>query len=358
MSGFPLPVLALLVLLAAVGLHFAFWSVVFRVQSDADELLHTTCADGWRIAVAHFKPAEPNARPPVILCHGLGANRWNMCLPGTHSVAGYLRSRGHEVFALDLRGCGDSHRAPKGKGRNDWCFDDHVLLDAPAVLELALRTSGKPRAFWVGHSMGGMVGLALAQSEHAEKLAGVVALGSPTHWSYHRRTLARLVAYSVHLAFLGRIHNRFLVRLVAPYLGYFPFPLNDVALNPLNVDGRTYRRVAYNVLADISRKTVREFASWFARDAWDLAAPPTDLRAGLARIRAPVLLLGGTLDLLAPPQAQERALADLGSPDKSLLLFGKARGDAQDYGHGDLIFGARAPDEIFPELDRWLCAHA
>jgi len=357
MPAFPLPILAILVVIAAVAAHFVFWGWVYRIRSDADALLWAECADGWRLAVAHFKPASADARPPVILCHGLGANRWNMCLPGTHSLAGFLKRHGYEVFAVDLRGCGDSARPPRGKGRNDWDFDDHVLLDAPAVLDLALRTSGKPRAHWVGHSMGGMIGLAVAEGAKQGELAGVAALGSPLHWNFHRRILGRLVAYSVHLAWLGRVHNRVMVRLVAPYLGYVPFPLNDVALNPRNIDGATYRRVAYHVLADSSRAMLREFASWFARDAWDLARPPTDLRAGLSRIACPVLLMGGTLDLLAPPQALERALAELGAPDKALLLFGKTRGDAQDYGHGDLIFGRRAPEEIFPELERWLRAH-
>jgi pimeloyl-ACP methyl ester carboxylesterase len=336
--------------------HLAFWGWVYRLRPDSDGLLWAECADGWKLAVAHYKPAFPDSRPPVVLCHGLGANRWNLCLPGTHSLAAFLKERGHEVFVPDLRGCGDSQTPPPGKDRNDWNFDDHVLLDAPAILALAQRCTTKPQALWVGHSMGGMIGLALAEGPHATALAGVAALGSPTHWSFHRRILGRLIGYSVHLAWGGRVHNRFMVRLIAPYLGYAPFPLNDVALNPRNIDGATYRRVAYHVLADSSRKVLAQFASWFSRDAWDLANPKTDLRAGLANVRCPVLLIGGTLDLLAPPQAMERALGELGTSEKTLLLFGKSRGDAQDYGHGDLIFGRRAPDEIFPELERWLGA--
>src|SRR4051812_38300150 len=84
--------------LAALVLHFTAWGAVYRVRADSDALLTATCADGWRLAIAHFRPAQPSARAPVILCHGLGANRWNLCLPGRHSVAGFLRARGFEVF--------------------------------------------------------------------------------------------------------------------------------------------------------------------------------------------------------------------------------------------------------------------
>ena len=339
----------------AVVAHYAFWGWVYRERGDSDALLTAIADDGWRLAVAHYKPETPSDRPPVILCHGLSANRLNMSLPGPNSLAGFLRTRGHEVFALDLRGCGDSHRPPPGRGKNDWTFDDFVLHDAPAVVQLALTTSGKSSAIWVGHSMGGLIGLALAELPAGGSLAGVAALGSPTRWQFHRPLLGRVLALSVHLEFLVRIHNRWSARLIAPYLGVVPLPFSDVAVNPQNMDPALYRRVAYNVLADASQKLLSQFASWFTRNAWDLA-DHTDLRAGLARIHCPVLLMGGTMDVLAPPKAMEEALGELGAPQKALVLFGKARGDKQDYGHGDLIFGRYAPDEVFPELESWLRA--
>lgn len=351
-----LPLLALLALALALAAHYLFWGWFYRLRADSDAVLTATCSDGWQLAVAWFKPARPNGGSPVILCHGLAANRFNMCLPGTHSLAAFLRDHGHEVFAVDLRGCGDSGRPPKGK-RGSWTFDDHVLRDAPAVLELVKARSGKPSALWVGHSMGGLIGLAVAQLEAGASLAGVAALGSPTRWEFHRPLLGHVLRLSVKLAFLGRIHNKWLARIFAPWLGFVPLPMNDVALNPQNMDLRLYRRVAYTVLADSSRAMLRQFASWFVRNAWDLAETGTDLRAGLARIRCPVLLMGGAMDVLAPPQAVERALADVGSADKMLVLFGQSRGDKQDYGHGDLIFGRHAPEEVFPELERWLSAH-
>jgi pimeloyl-ACP methyl ester carboxylesterase len=350
-------VLALGVLVAAAAAHLLFWGWFYRLRADSDALLTARCADGWVLTVAHFKPRTPSPLPPVILCHGLAANRWNLSLPGEHSLAGYLRDQGHEVFCCDLRGVGDARRPPAGKHASDVDFDAHVEQDAPAVIDLALQTSGKPRALWVGHSMGGLVGLAAAQGPHAGRLAGVAALGSPTRWEYHRKILGRVVSLSVWLSLRGRVHQKWPLRLVAPWLGYFPIPMGDISLNPQNIDGALFRRVAYRVVDDVPRKLLAQFRSWFRRNAWDLGEGRVDLRRGLSTIRCPVLLVGGTLDVLAPPQAMHDALRDVGAADKTLLLFGKARGDQQDYGHGDLIFGRHAPREVFPQLLAWLTAH-
>jgi hypothetical protein len=46
----------------------------------------------------------------------------------------------------------------------------------------------------------------------------------------------------------------------------------------------------------------------------------------------------------------------VGAADKTLVVVGRERGDRQEYGHGDLIFGARAPDELFPIVANWLDA--
>jgi len=36
------------------------------------------------------------------------------------------------------------------------------------------------------------------------------------------------------------------------------------------------------------------------------------------------------------------------------VRFGKAHGQAEDYGHIDFLVGRRAPDEVWPTITRWL----
>jgi pimeloyl-ACP methyl ester carboxylesterase len=346
--------------LAFVGLlslHIFYWAHVYRLRLDSDEVLKTSCADGWELAVSHFRPNSPTNRLPVVLCHGLSANRFNLCLPGRHSVAAFLQRAGYETFVCDLRGAGDSRHPPPGRKIADIDFDAHLFQDAPAVVDLALKVTGAKQAFWVGHSMGGLLGLALAETEHASKLAGVVAIGSPTRFTFHEKWLGQLLRLSLPLAIGGRVRQRWLLRLIAPWLGYVPLP-NGTFLNPRNMTGLVNRLVAYHVLDNPPRKLLGQFESWMRRDAWDTQSPPRNLLFDLKNIQCPVLLMGGSRDHLSPPKGMEAALQDLGTHDKSLIILGRDRGDAQDYGHGDLVFGDRAPDEVFPLVERWLSSHA
>jgi pimeloyl-ACP methyl ester carboxylesterase len=340
-----------------VALHFLFWGWFYRPRLDSDALLTAVTSDGWRLAVAHFVPADRTpGRPPIVLCHGLSVNRLNMMLPGAHSLAGFLRSRGYEVFVCDLRGVGDSRQAPATATARDIDFDRHLYLDAPAILAKALEVSGAPRAFWVGHSMGGLLGLGLAEAEHGAKLAGVVALGSPTHFTYHHDLLKALLRRLMPMLWGATVPQRWAVRLVAPYL-VVRRVIGSITLNPRNIDGAMLRRVAYLVLDNVSVALVRQFEGWMRRDAWDTRAPPRDLRAGLRQVTCPVFLIAGSVDVLAPPKAVTETLECLGAADKTLRIEGKAFGAQEEYGHGDLIFGTRAPVEIFPAVLGWLESH-
>ena len=35
-------------------------------------------------------------------------------------------------------------------------------------------------------------------------------------------------------------------------------------------------------------------------------------------------------------------------------VFGRNHGDSADYGHGDIVLGPRAPEDVFPRIRDWL----
>jgi hypothetical protein len=43
---------------------------------------------------------------------------------------------------------------------------------------------------------------------------------------------------------------------------------------------------------------------------------------------------------------------------KELVQFHLAGGHAADYGHTDLLFGKKAPEEVYPVIADWLAAHS
>ena len=66
--------------------------------------------DGWRLAVHHYRPPNEASGTPVILCHGLSANRYVFDLPAGPSLAQFLRDHGRDVWVAELRGSGMSAR--------------------------------------------------------------------------------------------------------------------------------------------------------------------------------------------------------------------------------------------------------
>ena len=74
----------------------------------------------------------------------------------------------------------------------------------------------------------------------------------------------------------------------------------------------------------------------------------------LGEITTPTLLIAGDGDIMSDIASTELTFAGLGSPDKTIMRFGKSHGHVEDYGHCDLVWSRHAPKEIFPPLIDWL----
>lgn len=96
----------------------------------------------------HVAVDGPDDAPPVVVLHGITASTatWNWLVP--------LLAPTHRVLRLDFRGHGGSGRAP---GQYD---SAGYVSDAVAVCE---QVAGRP-AIVIGHSLGGVTALGLAQS--------------------------------------------------------------------------------------------------------------------------------------------------------------------------------------------------
>ena len=159
-----------------LGLAGAAWLRLARHLSHLREppgrRLGVHAADGWEVAVFHRAPAVRRYREPVVLAHGLGVTHRFMDFEPPWSLAHALNEAGFDTFAVDFRGTGGSGRWWGGHG-----VDEHVLQDVPAVLEAVRRETGAAQVLWVGHSLGGLIGLAAAREPLAGQLRGLVTLG-------------------------------------------------------------------------------------------------------------------------------------------------------------------------------------
>lgn len=99
-------------------------------------------------------------KPPLVILHGLLGSSRNW------TTAGKLLARSFEVFALDLRGHGDSPPAPDG----DYSF--RAMAEDVASW---MKNKGVRHPILLGHSLGGKVAMRLAV-DHPGLLRALVAV--------------------------------------------------------------------------------------------------------------------------------------------------------------------------------------
>ncbi len=341
MAGLPGWLLGGVVVALAASLHLAFWRWRLRLRPREDELLFARTRDSWEVALGRCRPAGLARLPPVLLVHGIGMNRqaFELGLPG-YSLAAHLAAAGLDCFSIDLRGHGASRRAdPRAPRRID--LDAYLAEDLPAALEAIRRATGAEKVLFVGHSQGAVLGLAAA-STYADRIAGLVALAAPVHFDAQPRLRALLGRRRFRWRYL-----RVAARTFAPFSGHWHPPPTDLALNLRNVEPRVTRRLLANAIEDLHRGELEQFATFVREDSFRSMDGSSDYRAALERCRQPALFVAAPNDELAPPAAVESSFRRWGGPKRYVLL-------GEDYGHTDILFGRRAPEEVFPVIREFL----
>ena len=282
-------------------------------------------------------------RVPLLLVHGFGQNRhaWHL---SRRSLANHLAHAGHDVFKLDLRGHGRSRRMGSRPAAR---VEEYLHEDLPRALDAIRATSGHERVVIVGHSMGGLLGYALA-GELPQRVHAVAALAAPYDWA---RGAPVLEALAHAAALVGRVGFRTTAFPMAAVRALFDAtqPLWDSRLVPLPVRAWRPRSFEPAVLEEF-------LASAFDGATFGELASLTSYRAGrpehLARAfesrDIPLLVVAGTHDPLALPAAARAAYDRSASRDRTFVTF--------PAGHADLLLGRHAPSQLWPTLTRWLAS--
>ncbi|HUU03229.1 MAG TPA: alpha/beta fold hydrolase [Myxococcota bacterium] len=351
-------VLWILVIGALVRLHTAFWSRYFEAARYGDMVHFARTQDGWRLALHRYRPPDLKFAQPVILCHGMGANRHNFDISAERSLARDLAGRGFDVWSLELRGAGMSDRPGWFTGRKgSYAFDDHLNFDVPAALECVAAETGRSDVLWVGHSMGGMLGYAWQGLEREPRLAGLVTISAPVllnvsgnvGWSHH---LVRPMFFGHTIAF------RPLARFFSPMMGWPPRWLSRIVVLKNGMEGAVMRRCLVNLTENTTGALMRQFFDWIRTGRFESTDGQTDYLGNLARIKVPVLIIAADADKIASPEAVSPAYERVASEDRQLRIFGIDRGDDADFGHGDILLGVHSRELLYPEISNWLQQHA
>jgi pimeloyl-ACP methyl ester carboxylesterase len=319
----------------------------YGYPSGADELHRVRCADGVVVIAKRFRPRVPDAtRMPVVCLPGLGTDSHNFDAPAPWGLARVFADAGHDTWAVDLRGTGQSTM-----GWSRWVgvtFDDFVGLDLPAVVDRVTAVTGASQVALVGHSMGGMVAYAALSSELGARIGAAITVASPLGFprGFDIAPFFRLLRPLAPLA--PGLFGGVLGRLVTPLAlrADTPFLKNWLILD--HVDKSALRRVMYRAVQDVPRGLMFQFRDWVEHDAFRSKDAAVDYRARLHGVATPVLVIEAPQDGLADVTAVRRALPLL--PAAEHVVAGRENGCRVDYGHIDVLFGRDAPDDVHPRL--------
>ncbi len=288
-----------------------------------------------------------------MLCHGLANNHRIFEFLSPQNLPQFLSKLGFEVFSVDLRGCGGAR--PPHEGPLDASIDDFIERDVPAIVDAVLKASGASRVFWVGHSMGGMVALG-ALPVRPGLVAGLCTIGTPVFFDRNPLFLVALW-FARFLGPWGSVPVEWLSELAAPFGGRVDVQAARISVNLDNVTGPALRQVMASIMAPIWLGVARQLRLFVGQNRFQ-SMQGEDYRARVAGSRFPLLIVGGSVDHIAPESVQQQLFALSQAEDKTLHLMGRAHQHQTDYGHGDLLFGTHAPTEVYPRIGTWLTRRA
>lgn len=261
------------------------------------------CAEAVRLAYAaggQDQRPDGNLRPLVFL-HG-----WADCKAIWHRSLDYFSSR-YPCVAFDLPGFGESDKP-------DGCY---TPVEMASVVAGGIQGLGLGPATVVGHSLGGIVALALTL-EHPEVVYRL-ALVNPANSGQFPRAIHRLYTRPYGPAALG------VLRTVERALGQLAPDRGGGAL------GAYLRRARWTAMAP--RRTLAETLGGVLR---------TDLRGRLGEVRVPTLIIAGDRDRTTPPAGAGEMAAAI--PGAELVILRRV-------GHHPMD---ERPQEFMETLRAWL----
>lgn len=230
-----------------------------RVSQQALEEAHPAIKTKWvRIGAARIYYQEVGAGPCVILVHGLaGSSRW-----WRHNIE--VLARHFHVYVIDLIGFGRS------QGHHTF-----VLNEAAEYLRGWMDRLGIERAGVVGHSMGGVIAIDLA-AQFPEYVRQLVLVDAAAFSLLERALLRNALGLAKTLWYLP--------------LGFLPLLFADA----FRAGPWTLWRAGRELLT-------------------------VDIRASLAQIAAPALIVWGERDWVAPAQIGERLEKELPEAERVVI---------------------------------------
>jgi len=323
-----------------------------RPSSSAIETteLRARTRDGVSLAITRVRDASRPSRGAVMMQHGLASNGGAFLVP-QQSFAAHVAGLGYDCFVTELRGAGKSERPKEEVG-----FDAYVEQDLPALFEVVLATSGHDKLAYVGHSMGGILGLSYGIEHETAPFTGVLAVCSSLDYRAGENAYQRLNKIKPLARLLPFVPFRGLAQLNALVAGVGPvFPPEGMNFWRSNVERDVLRHMLATGFERIPIRLLEDLSRTFDVDGFSRSAGSVLYHQRACTYAFPTMLVAGSRDVQCPPDTVAATFELLtGCEGKEVFTLGTAHGCGDEYGHFDPFVGKRAPHEAWPAMTAFL----
>lgn len=339
-----------------LGTFFSRCAASIQLQG---EIHHPKTDDGWELTLEHFPPiGTASKKYPVILCHGLIANRTYLKINEKSSIVARLQKEGYDVWLLDLRGRRDAGYPSLFFGDKTYSYslDDYVKYDVDTAIKHVLARSGKDKVNWIGHSMGGMIVYARTGTLGEKRIANFVAIGSPMIMDPPSSSIQRWSSLTWLLNLWPVLPAETWAGLQGgtgiPFLPQKSF--EELFWHKPNVDSSILSAVKRTSINPGARNEILQFKDLSESGELRTLDQKTSYTSSLKNFKVPSLLIAGRRDKLGTTASVRYAYDTIGSEDKTLFIASRSNQHADDYGHTDLLVGKNADKDVFAPLVAWL----
>jgi alpha-beta hydrolase superfamily lysophospholipase len=245
-----------------------------------------------RLLVVAKTPAKGGIGKAALLVHGsgVGFECWDIPLRD-YSVMDYLARRGIDTYALQCRGYGESTK-PNGMHVNA----RSIASDLKTVASVVTKRSKVSRVSLVGHSAGGTAVLAAAGA-HPDLLDRIVVMGTR-----YKKVNQQFAAYA------------------AKVIDEAKEPGKDYVANTHYLDVQERLDAHDEDVVSWYKKLVAEKYALMPGGIYQDAVFGNPSEQFVATMKVPTLILNGSREYVVDPADNAAMLADLGTPDKAMII--------------------------------------
>jgi pimeloyl-ACP methyl ester carboxylesterase len=193
--------------------------------------------------------------------------------------------------------------------------------------------------------MGGMVAATYNAIYGDDAFAAMVVIATPIDFQ-DPEPMLDLTRSMVRWSKLIRVIPTPLVARMGIPLPHLPFHADDMLWSAENLDRAARDAMLSSVVSPMTRREVGSLVEML-----DAGWLPSS--RALPDLNAPLRVIAGRADRVAPVDRVYPYYALAGSAEKDYILAGRANGFSSDYGHLDLVLGDHAAEEIYPLIVAW-----